>query len=52
MTNRRTAFLWFIAAISFFLVAMLKDENRAVYIAVGVVFLVVGAGGSLKKKEK
>ncbi len=52
MTNRRTAFLWFIAAILFFVVAMLKDENRAVYIAVGVIFLILGTGGNWKKKEK
>lgn len=52
MTNRRIEFLWFVAAISFFLVAMLKDENRAVYIAVGVIFLILGTGSSWKKKEK
>lgn len=52
MTNPKIAFLWFVAAILFFVVAMLRDENRAVYIAVGVVFLAVGTGFSKKKREK
>ncbi|HJU55855.1 MAG TPA: hypothetical protein VJ715_14825 [Pyrinomonadaceae bacterium] len=50
MTNRRIEFLWFVAASLFFVVAMLKDESRAVYIALGVVFLALGAGSNLKKK--
>jgi hypothetical protein len=52
MTNQRIGLVWFAAAVLFFLAAMLRDENRAVYIAVGVVFLVLGTGFSKKKSEK
>ena len=52
MTNQRIGLLWFAAAVLFFLAAMLRAENRAVYIAVGVVFLVLGTGLSKKKREK
>jgi hypothetical protein len=52
MTNQRIGLIWFVAAVLFFLAAMLRDENRAVYIAVGVVFLVLGTGFSKKKREK
>jgi hypothetical protein len=52
MTNPRIELLWFVAAILFFLAAMFRDEDRAVYIAVGVVFLVLGTGFNRKKREK
>ncbi len=52
MTNTRIGLLWFVAAILFFVAAMLRDESRAVYIAVGVVFLILGSGFSRKKREK
>ena len=52
MTNPKVGLLWFAAAILFFVAAMIRDENRAVYIAVGVVFLVLGTGFTRKKKVK
>ena len=52
MTNLKIELLWFVAAILFFVAAMLRAENRAVYIAVGVVFLILGTGFSRKKKKK
>ena len=52
MTNPKLGLLWFFAAILFFVVAMIRDENRAVYIALGVVFLVLGTGFNRKKKVK
>ena len=52
MTNPKIGLLWFAVSILFFLAAMLRPENRAVYIAVGVVFLILGTGFSKKKREK
>ena len=52
MTNPRIGLLWFAAAVLLFLAAMLRDENRAAYIAVGVVFLVLGSGYGRKKSVK
>lgn len=52
MTNPKIGLLWFVAAVLLFVAAMLREENRAVYIALGVVFLTLGTGFARKKKEK
>ena len=52
MTNARLSLLWFVAAVFFFLAAMVRAENSAVYIALGVVFLILGINFNRKKKEK
>ena len=44
------ASLWIIAAILFFLVGALRSEGRAVYIAVGVIFLLLA--GNAKRRNK
>ncbi len=52
MTNSRIRLLWFVGAVLFFFAAMVSAENNAVYIAVGVVFLILGTNFSRKKQEK
>ena len=52
MTNARIGLLWFVAAVLFFLAAMVRAENNAVYIALGVVFLVLGSNSRRKNGEK
>jgi len=42
-TRTRLQLLWFLAAILFFVAAMQSALNSAVYIALGVVFLTLGA---------
>ena len=50
MTNARLGLLWFVVAVLFFLAAMVKAENSAVYIALGVVFLTLGAASKRKRR--
>jgi hypothetical protein len=52
MANRIAPLLSFVVSLIFFLVALLKDEARAVYIALGVLFLIIAGGSSRKKKGK
>jgi hypothetical protein len=52
MTNARMGLLWFVAAVLFFFAAMVRAENNAVYIALGVVFLVLGINFNRKKRAK
>ena len=52
MTKARLGLLWFGVAILFFIVAMVRTESAAVYIAVGVVFLIFGITSHKKKSEK
>jgi hypothetical protein len=52
MTKARIGLLWFVVAILFFVVAMVRTEASAVYIALGVVFLILGGNSSRKKREK
>ena len=49
MTGARMAFLWFIVAVLFFLAAMIREEERAVYIALGVVFIILAGNAGRKK---
>ncbi len=49
MTNARLGLLWFIVAVLFFVVAMVREEQSAVYIAVGVVFLILSVNFVRKK---
>ncbi|HEY6120497.1 MAG TPA: hypothetical protein VIV66_11085 [Pyrinomonadaceae bacterium] len=50
MSNRIVPLLSFLASLTFFLVALLRAEARAVYIALGVIFLII-AGGAKKKNQ-
>jgi hypothetical protein len=52
MTNARISLLWFVAAVLFFFAAMVRAENNAVYIALGVVFLILGINSNRKKRAK
>ena len=52
MTKARIGLLWFVVAILFFVVAMVREETKAVYIALGVVFLILGINSHRKKGEK
>ena len=52
MTKARIGLLWFVAAILFFVAAMVREEPKAVYIALGVVFLILGINSHRKKGEK
>jgi hypothetical protein len=52
MISTRIGLLWFVAAVLFFFAAMLRAENNAVYIALGVVFLILGINFNRKKREK
>ena len=52
MTNARLSLLWFAVAVLFFIAAMVKAENSAAYIAVGVVFLILSINFTRKKREK
>jgi uncharacterized membrane protein len=52
MTKARIGLLWFVAAILFFVAAMVNAKNSAVYIAVGVVFLILSINFIRKKREK
>lgn len=52
MTKARLRLLWFVVAVLFFLAAMVRAENNAVYIAVGVVFLILSIDFNRKKGEK
>jgi hypothetical protein len=52
MIKTRLGLLWFVVAIFFFIVAMVRTESAAVYIAVGVVFLTLGVTSHRKKKKK
>lgn len=52
MTNSRIGLLWFVGAVLFFLAAMVKPENSAVYIAVGVVFLILSINFKAVKREQ
>jgi len=51
MSKARIGLLWFVAAIIFFVVAMVRTENSAVYIALGVVFLIFAINSQRKKLE-
>jgi uncharacterized membrane protein len=50
MANRIVPLLCFSVSFVFFLVALLRDEARAVYIALGVLFLMIGVSSTKKKK--
>jgi hypothetical protein len=52
MTSARIGLLWFVAAVLFLIAAMVSAENNAVYIAVGMIFLILGTNFSRKKQEK
>jgi hypothetical protein len=52
MTKARLGLLWFIVAISFFILAMVRTDAAAVFIALGVIFLSLGAASHWKKREK
>jgi len=49
MTSARMGFLWFIVAVLFFLAAMVWEEGKAVYIALGVVFIILASNAVRKK---
>ena len=51
MTKARLRLLWFVVAVLFFLAAMVRAENNAVYIAVGVVFLILSIDFN-KRRER
>ena len=50
MANRIVPLLSFVASLIFFFVALFRDEARAVYIALGVLFLIIGGGSNRTKK--
>jgi hypothetical protein len=50
MANRIVPLLSFVASLIFFSVALLRDDARAVYIALGVLFLIIGGSSNRKKK--
>ena len=53
MTKARIGLLWFVGlAILFFVVAMVRRKLKTVYIALGVVFLILGINSHRKKGEK
>lgn len=52
MTSARIGLLWFVGAVLFFIAAMVNAENKAVYIAVGVVFLTLSIGFNKQKREQ
>jgi hypothetical protein len=52
MTKAKLGLLWFVVAILFFIVAMVRTETSAVYIALGVVFLILGVNSKRKNREK
>jgi len=52
MANRIVPLLWFGASLIFFLVALLRDEARAVYIALGVLSLIIGGRKKKKGQDK
>jgi protein associated with RNAse G/E len=51
MTNRKISFIWFMASLLFFIAAMVREDKKAVYIAVGVLCLIL-AGGFSKQRRK
>lgn len=50
MTKTRIALL-FIVALLFFVVAMVRSEQKAVWITLGVVFLILGINFTRKKRR-
>jgi hypothetical protein len=52
MTTTRIGLLWFVLAVLFFLAATVRAENSAVYIALGVVFLILSINFNRKKRGK
>jgi predicted Na+-dependent transporter len=49
--KNRLPILFVIAALMFFFAAMRNPATRSVYVAVGVVFLVIGMSSGKKNKE-
>lgn len=52
MTKVRMSLLWFIVALLFFIVAMVRSEQRAVWIALGAVFLILGITATKKSRRR
>jgi len=50
MANRIIPVLSFVVSLVFFFVALFREEARAVYIALGVLFLIIGGSSHRKKK--
>jgi hypothetical protein len=51
MTKAGIDLLWFVVAIVFFLIAMIGAKNKAVYIALGAVFLILGIASRRKARK-
>jgi uncharacterized membrane protein len=49
---RKTQVLWAVGAILFFVAAMLNSERAAVYIVVGVLFLILSSTAIRKERPK
>jgi hypothetical protein len=52
MKKARIGLLWFVVAVLFILIAMVRAENKAVYIALGAVFLILGIASSRRKRGR
>jgi hypothetical protein len=46
MNVQKASILWFSAALMFFIAAMIRSERAAVFIPVGVVFLILSINSS------
>jgi len=51
MTKAGIDLLWFVVAMVFFVMAMIGAKNKAVYIALGAVFLILGIASRRKVKK-